>query len=337
MWSDGLAIALVVVPQEHSTLVVGGARTDSASPSRSAASPRRVRWGANPGCFFLAGEAQLSDPNPVERDYVLLRTLGRGGEGVVHLARERATGTRVVLKVRHRGIRGAEGASLRAYARAVRENPHGLPPITLVGRDDEIAAVAYRYVPLYPMHGRILAHSERTAQAMFGTFCRMQAFLLDLAELSILDTGPSNFMLTRRGAVHYVDVGWGIRLARNESAVDRGGLGFAFAMMLLGVHNIEIQRHALPRPGYSHDQPCVYCNLDVVVALARGRPWVAEVLRQVRTRKADVFFDSGLYTRLAASLPPSLPYRPLVGAVNTALHYVGRARRRLTRGAGAAT
>lgn len=252
--------------------------------------------------------------------YEILRALGRGGEGTVYLVEEKATGQTWVLKVRHEPIRGTATAGLKLYASQVAANPHGLPMITLLGGSDEIVAIAYPFAPLYPIYWRFPLYFERVAQALFGAYCRMQSYLLDRANIALLDTVKDNFMIAADGSVHFVDFGFGVRSAHHPQVVGEGRLGYGFAMMLLSLYNQNLKLEMKPAPGYAQDQPCVYCASQSLDRLAKKHGWVAEILAEVRSHPASILAGADFYQRIGDRLPSRLPWPTLMVGF-TRLHH----------------
>jgi hypothetical protein len=259
--------------------------------------------------------------NPLFDAYALIRTLGRGGEGTIYLVREKATNERFVLKVRHKPIVGSATAGLKLYASQIAPNSHGLPVISLLGDPDEIIAIAYPFMPLYPIYWRIPVYFESAAQTIFGAYCRMQNYLLSRANIALLDPVKDNFMIATDGQIHFVDFGFGIRSTQHPQVLDEGKLGYGFAMLLLSLYNQNLKLEMMPMAGYVHDQPCVYCASKSLDRLAADHPWVDDLLREVRQQNASVFFDAGFYQQIGERLPDLLPWSALIVGAARVHHY----------------
>ncbi|HZL98874.1 MAG TPA: serine/threonine-protein kinase, partial [Planctomycetota bacterium] len=172
-------------------------------------------------------------------DYVLLRTLGRGGMGVVHLARDTRDGRRVALKALPGRLLQSEGALVRfrreAQAVAALRHPgivplyeagesEGVPWFTMEWVDgrtlaDVIAALSAMELAaerLDSSHLLEAAGAERgdgRGRAWVETVCRL---VLDVAEaldyaheqgVIHRDVKPSNILLGRDGRARLFDFG----------------------------------------------------------------------------------------------------------------------------------
>ncbi|MEZ6038363.1 MAG: serine/threonine-protein kinase [Planctomycetota bacterium] len=150
----------------------------------------------------------------------LLRELGRGGMGVVHLARQRSTGRLCALKVIRRELLGQDKARqrFRREVEAVSSLEHpGVCTVYEAGEVDGAPFVAMRFVD-----GRTLADllAERGATgprdlaATLQLFERIALALHAAHEAGVLhrDVKPANIMVDRDGAPVVLDFG----LARPE-------------------------------------------------------------------------------------------------------------------------
>ena len=259
-------------------------------------------------------------------NYQVIRELGHGGEGRVYLVRDRSTNEKFVMKIFYRPMRGPLIEGIRRYAARVDRNSYGLPKSRLIQTKDQIEAVLYPYMPLYMLHWRLRIIFEPLPQALFGTYCRMQTFLLSQHQVALVDTIADNFMLSRSGRFHYIDLGRGISPIHYDKYVDRGEFGYSFAMLLLSLYNVNIKMGNLPRPGYSYGRPCVYCMDKRLDIIAHRHQWVQEILLEVRSRKASVFLEPRFYQELGKRFSTMVPFPFLIFLASQSLSTVKKFR-----------
>jgi len=237
--------------------------------------------------------------------YQIIKILGEGGEGTVYLARDSATGNKIVLKKFHEPIPFSVAHGLLYYADHVTttNNSCGLEKISLHQNGEQISALQYPYSPLYEVHWRLNIISERLAKAVLGTYCHIQCYLMSEHKLGITDTPVFHFMIGKDGQFHLVDYGIHIMFVDNPWGLERGIFGYAFAMLLLSIYHINIKLDMELRPGYSYDKPCVYCSHKKLDDVAAHHKWVKALLTEVRDSNASIFLDPKFYCRLSQHFP----------------------------------
>jgi serine/threonine-protein kinase len=172
--------------------------------------------------------------NGATADFVLVRQIGRGGMGVVHVAHQRSIDRDVAVKT----TATSDTAVARALVREARimgalEHP-SLVPVHLLGRapDGSLVLVMKRvdgvpwsallddsehaaWAPLLVGHGdRLRANVEVLAQ-----ICRALAFAHDRRVVH-LDLKPENVMIGRFGEVVLLDWGVALRLDERDAEPD---------------------------------------------------------------------------------------------------------------------
>lgn len=171
-----------------------------------------------------------------EADFLPTGELGRGGMGVVQLARQQSLGREVALKTARSAEDGVRQALVReAQIMGALEHPN-VVPVHALGVDDDGAPVlvmkrvegtSWRalladpehpgWVPLLLGHqDRLRAHVEILAQV-----CRALAFAHDRGVIH-RDLKPDNVMIGRFGEVYLLD--WGIALRLSERAEEPRGI-----------------------------------------------------------------------------------------------------------------
>ncbi len=152
-------------------------------------------------------------------EYDVVRQLDRGGMGLVYLARHRAVGRPVVLKVMRPELRSSETAMARfareSKAAAQLHHPH-LVSVLDVGEQDDVAYFVMEYVP-----GRSL--SEVCAERPRPNWRQFVRWGLQLARALAYahgegvihrDVKPSNVRVDKAGAPKLIDFG----IARTDGA-----------------------------------------------------------------------------------------------------------------------
>jgi len=161
----------------------------------------------------------IEAPDLSETRYELLRRVGRGGMGSVHLARDKALERDVALKVLD--LDDAEGrlaARLADEARTLARLEHpGIVPVHDVGRlPDGRVFYAMRYVEGRPLHREVERLREMPARLrLFARICEAVAFAHDRGVLH-RDLKPENVMVGPFGEVLVMD--WGVAHVVGASA-----------------------------------------------------------------------------------------------------------------------
>jgi serine/threonine-protein kinase len=178
--------------------------------------------GASPG--------STEAPSSAGADLVWQGELGRGGMGVVHLARQRSLDRSVAVKA----VRASDGPSARALVREAQimgalEHPN-LVPVHVLGLDGgggpllvmkRIEGASWRALLSDPSHEGwkplLAGHSDplRANVEILSQLCRALAFAHDRGVVH-RDLKPENVMIGRYGEVYLVD--WGVALRLSERA-----------------------------------------------------------------------------------------------------------------------
>jgi len=259
--------------------------------------------------------------------YTLLRVLGAGGEGTVYLIRDDVDRTKLVVK-RFREPRRYDGAvGLSVYASGMTPNAIGLPCVRLLINANYIEGLYYSWTPLFPVHPRVLAASDRLRQSIIGAFCRMQHHLMSGLGIGLWDVSAHHFLLDRRGVWHYVDFGWGVTLVGRPRVVGQGYYGYAFAMLLLSLYDINIKLIHRPLPGYQYDRPCVYWQLECFDTLSKEHTWVRDLVLKARHCPASIFLEPEFYQEVGQVLPHRAALPLVATSASLLLHQAGKLRK----------
>ncbi|MBX3131565.1 MAG: serine/threonine protein kinase [Polyangiaceae bacterium] len=174
--------------------------------------------------------------NPHAPDLTLVRTLGEGGMGAVHLARQRSLDREVAVKGLKPGAtaRIAEALVHEARATGALEHP-GVIPVHALGLDDRgwpvlvmkrVDGVEWRVLLEDPEH--VLWGERQRAEPLLGNLeilmrvCETVEFAHSRGLLH-LDVKPENVMVGAFGEVYLVD--WGIARRVGEPQGDGGIVG----------------------------------------------------------------------------------------------------------------
>jgi len=260
-------------------------------------------------------------------NYTLLRVLGAGGEGTVYLIRDDVTRTRLVVKRFHEPRRCDGAVGLAAYASGVTPNALGLPCVHLLVNANHIEGLYYSWTPLFAMHPRVLAASDRLRQSIIGAFCRMQHHLMSQLGIGLWDVNADHFLLDRRGVWHYVDFGWGVTLVGRPRVVDQGYYGYAFAMLLLSLYGINIKLIHLPSPGYQYDRPSAYWQLGCFDKLSKEHTWVLGLVSKARHCPASIFREPEFYQEVGDILPHRAALPLVATSASLLLRQAGKLRK----------
>jgi eukaryotic-like serine/threonine-protein kinase len=165
------------------------------------------------GCLAPPVGSPLSwlapDPPAAVRDYVVLAELGRGGMGVVYLARRNGVSSPVALKRPHPGASAEAGLARRLRAegaRVARLHHHNIVSIHEVGEAEEVPFMAMEYVSGVSLDrlvgagplpaGRAVRHVAGVARAVQHAHDR---------GILHLDLKPSNVIIDGLDEPHLVD------------------------------------------------------------------------------------------------------------------------------------
>lgn len=244
--------------------------------------------------------------------YQLMRTLGSGGEGTVHLLRDRERDTRSVLKVFHQPISGTSGNGLRIYAAGIDTMDCGLFDITLIGTSDQIYAVQYPYLPLYRVHKRFFRHWPHTAKAAFGAYCQIQHYLMSDLGIGLADTVVDNFLLADDGQFYFVDFGFAIKKVDHPRYIAENRFGYGFFMMLLSLFGINIKLEMQVQTNCSLQDPVPYIAAPSIALISKQHAWVGEIVSQLKGETVSAFHEPHIYQSLAMRLPSRVPAARIV-------------------------
>lgn len=240
----------------------------------------------------------------IQRNWRLIRTLGRGGEGAVYLVEDDRSGIRYAAKIFSSPRSKASCIGLQIYSERIHDaEPLGLPRIELLENEKEILGVAYQHHRLHKVHHRLLGSRDQLAQSLAGSYCRMQYYLMSTSKLALWDADSSNFLLRKDGVFQWIDFGWGVAPIDGPVCIEQGLFGYGFAMHLLSLYNVNIKPAVEPSEGYSYTKSCRYCmdpRLDVV---ALKHAWLRDILSEVRSQPSTVFLQPEFWRRLGERLP----------------------------------
>jgi hypothetical protein len=259
----------------------------------------------------------------LESKYELLNVLGQGGEGTVYLARDKRDGSNHILKIFHTPMQGTSVDGLRAYSTRIQRNDVGLQHIRLIESAHQVNALHYPFIPLQKVHWRLLTSRMHLGQALFGSYCRMQHYLISQCRVALTDTDVSHFLLAEDGQFHYIDYGFAIKSIDHARYLDEGRLGYGFTMLLLSIYRKNLKLETLPTPGYDYNAPCRYCFSKQLDTVAEEYPWVKEIVSQVRGQNSSIFLDPDFYQRLGSQFPYRVLFPQLVIRTSSVLLYLG--------------
>jgi WD40 repeat protein/tRNA A-37 threonylcarbamoyl transferase component Bud32 len=179
----------------------------------------------DPGGETLPGPAGAASGWPNLPDHEIVGELGRGGMGVVYLARHRLSGRREVLKVMNRECLRRPGSKERflreIQSAALLDHPHVVKMYTALEVGDRMVLVM-EYVAGVDLD-RLVKGGGPLPVATACDYARQCALGLEHAHergLVHRDIKPSNLMLTAGGQVKVLD--FGLALLASETAA--GGL-----------------------------------------------------------------------------------------------------------------
>lgn len=215
-------------------------------------------------------------------DFELERELGRGGMGVVYLARQRSLGRPVALKLLRPSI-GAEHASHDSFldeARAIAQLRHpGVVPVYTVGEAAGFPYFALEYVPGRDLAEELEAVRQGEPSALPSHqdpayFREVARLIAEVAEAlahahrqGILhrDIKPSNILVDESGSARLTDFGLAKQLAQSGASVSEELKGTVYYMS---------PEQVRARAPYQDERSDLY-SLGVVLyeALSLARPF----------------------------------------------------------------
>jgi tetratricopeptide (TPR) repeat protein len=204
---------------------------------------------------------------PEVEGYQILGVLGRGGMGVVYLARQVGLDRRVALKMLHSPGAGADDlARFRLEAEAVARLAHpNIVAIYDVGWSDGRPYCALEYVEGGSLHDRIagIPQPPRKAAELVETVARA-VHAAHRAQIVHRDLKPGNILLTREGAPKVADFGLAKRL---DSASDLTGSG-----AMVGTPSFMAPEQAVGRSREAGPAADIYALGAILYAMLAGRP-----------------------------------------------------------------
>lgn len=160
----------------------------------------------------------------VIRHYELMRKLGTGGSGVVHLANDTLLQRPVVLKLLKRGALTPEQMRT-TYLREARlasaiEHPN-VCAIYDVGEDEDEAFIVMQYVPGKPLD-QLIAAGPANAELVLSAGIQISDGLAAAHSLGIFhrDLKPANIILTDGGLIKILDFGLARRISAENAEFD---------------------------------------------------------------------------------------------------------------------
>jgi hypothetical protein len=268
----------------------------------------------------------------IQRNWQLVGTLGQGGEGMVYLVEDDRSGIKYAAKIFSSPRSMASCIGLRIYSDRVKDAESlGLPTIELIENEDQALGIAYRHQRLHKVHHRLLGSIDRIAQALLGSYCQMQHYLISTSDLALWDADASNFLLRKDGVFQWVDFGWGVAPTDGPVCTEQGLFGYGFAMHLLSLYNVNIKPAVEPSGGYSYTEPCRYCRDPRLDVVALKHPWLRDILVEVRNQPSTVFLQPEFWRRLGERLPHQVTSPRAVILASDALNKVFQVKERLRR------
>jgi serine/threonine-protein kinase len=213
-------------------------------------------------------EMPIGPAPPRVGDCELLEELGRGGMGVVYLARQHGLGRMVALKRMLRGAGASDQEILRfrseAEAAARLDHPH-IVPIYAVGEEHGEPYFLMRYVAGTTLARRLAVGPlpPREAAGLLAPICRAVAYAHGRGVLH-RDLKPSNILIDPEGRPHVSDFGLAKRIDIDASLTGSGAI--------LGTPSYMPPEQASPMRGPPGPPADVYALGAILYAALTGRP-----------------------------------------------------------------
>ena len=208
--------------QRVETAMPGLSSTSQVEPAKS------VRTSSTPAASAASKTVQIPEELAANKDYEVLRELGRGGMGVVYLARNRMMDRLEVLKVLNKAMLHKQGM-LDRFLREIRSaarlsHPNVVAAYTAL-QLGELVVFVMEYVEGQDLAEVIKANGPLSISN--ATYYTYQAALgLQQAHLKGMvhrDIKPSNLILAREGKKHVVKIlDFGLAKATSENPLEGG-------------------------------------------------------------------------------------------------------------------
>jgi hypothetical protein len=124
-------------------------------------------------------------------------------------------------------------------------------------------------------------------------------------------------------------MGGGIGLLDHPYILEYGLIGYGFASLLMSIYNKHLYQYMRPIEGYSYGDPCIYCMNKWLDSISMEHQWVQEILSDVRSQKASIFYDPEFYRQLSERLPGRVPWPSLILPLSGTLSWLGKLRGKL--------
>lgn len=251
--------------------------------------------------------------------------LGQGWEGAVYLVQDRQTEESKVLKIFHRPVPKVWHAGLQAYARGVLDGDcPGLSPVNLVQDSGQILGLLYPYRRAYELNRRILWSFDQIGQALVGSYCRMQYYLMTQHNLGLWDVSTDNFRLDKYGQFWFIDFGCGVASLDNPVCADRGLFEYGFVMLLLSIYDVNLRISRPHTTGYEYAESSSYCA--ELTGLASRRDWINPILNRVSDKGYAVFVEPEFYRQIGDQFPRRVAWPLTVMVANSFITSLARLR-----------
>lgn len=234
-----------------------------------AAGLSKASWRSVPPTVGLSEAVLVSPDLPREfGDFQLIEELGRGGMGVVYLARQRSLDREVGLKMILQGdlASAADQARFRSEAESAArlDHPH-IVPVYEVGDRDGQPYFVMKYVAGATLAERLAEGPmpPREAAALLAPICDAIHFAHSRGVLH-RDLKPSNILIDREGRPHVTDFGLAKRVT-GDSQITRSGA-------ILGTPCYMAPEQAAGNRGQLGPASDVYSLGTILYQMLTGRP-----------------------------------------------------------------